>query len=196
VRRPRGGGIPGALRLGARDPGDRGKGVRPVYLLFRGLCGKPLARRGRRWAAHASRTGLPQRDVVDPEAGREAEVGRGTELDPDRLTAPACEAERLLRVVAWSRRIRVRVRGERSEQRARRAPHLGVEVVVWSRARLARRDVEPERVVGRVARRDAHRLVLAAARVVIGTENRVAGARMRVGAGRPVGVPGERPGRS
>ena|SRR6266508_3096252 len=87
---------------------------------------------GRRWAARPL-NGLSQRDVVDPEARWEAEVSRGAELDPHRLAAPAREAERLLRVVPRRRRVGVRVPGQRSEQRARRAPYLGVEVVIRSR---------------------------------------------------------------
>src|SRR6266496_763758 len=92
---------------------------------------------------------LPQRDVVDAEAGREAEVGRPPELDADRLAAPAREAERLLRVVPGRRRVGVGVRAQRREQRAGRVSYFDVHVVVRRAARLLRRDVAPDSELGR-----------------------------------------------
>src|SRR5215211_990969 len=70
---------------------------------------------GQRWAARPFLTSLLERDVVDPEAGRQSEVGRCAELDPNGLTTPVREAERLLRVVAGRRLVGVGVRGQRGE---------------------------------------------------------------------------------
>lgn len=116
-----------------------------------------------------------QRNVVDAEAGRQAEVRGRPELEPHCLAAPAREAEPLLGVVADRRRVDVAARGQRSEQGARGAPHLDEEAVVDDRPGLARRDVEPKRVVRRIVRRDAHRLILGAARVVVDAGERLRG---------------------
>jgi hypothetical protein len=71
-----GAGIPSALRLGAEDPGDRGKGVRPVYVLFRGLRAKPLTAAER----------PPERTLRISGTGLRAERPRGGDevLGPER----------------------------------------------------------------------------------------------------------------